>query len=78
MTKPRKLSKASRDKLDGFSEAAKSHGWHEDAGYGRPVVRAEKNYKLAYTALERRLLYLEKALAKAKKTRYVAGRGSPR
>lgn len=61
-----KLSATSDTLIDSFAESAKTWGWESDQGTGSAVDRAEKMYKDDFSALRKRVLYLETELAKAR------------
>lgn len=65
MAKSPKLSKASRDRIEEFDEAAKSWGYTSDQGSGRSVPNSEAEYNRTKKALEKRCLHLEKKASRS-------------
>lgn len=62
-----KLGKRSAKLLHEFDEAAQSHGWEQDQGYGGSAERAKLRHAEALKALERHIARLEqKAQGSAK------------
>lgn len=61
-----KLSKKSQDEFLGFENACLSWGWESDQGTGSKVDESQKTYQETRESLAKRILYLERQIAKLK------------